>query len=133
LILNQKTLKNRKYGLPVILRQPILIAEKDGLVIGWASLSKWSERCAYSDTAEVSVYIKEDHREKGIGRQLLKALLKEGKNRGLHTILARIAEGNQASINLFKSEDFQHVGVMKEVGKKFGKLLDVYIMQKKYD
>jgi L-amino acid N-acyltransferase YncA len=114
-------------------RHPILVAEQDGLVVGWASLSKWSDRCAYSDTAEASIYVRKEYQRKGIGRQLLKTLIQEGRNIELHTVIARIAGDNQASINLFKSENFRDIGAMKEVGRKFGKLLDVYLMQKIYD
>lgn len=114
-------------------RHPILVAEQDGIVVGWAALSKWSERCAYSDTAEVSLYVKKEHRGKGIGRKLLEAIIQEGQKAGLHTVIARIAEGNEASISLLKSMGFEDVGVMKEVGRKFDKLLDVYLMQKIYD
>jgi L-amino acid N-acyltransferase len=113
-------------------RHPILVAEQDGTVVGWASLSKWSDRCAYSDTAEASIYIKKEYRGKGIGKQLLEALLQEGKNISLHTIIARIAGDNKASIHLFRSEGFENIGAMREVGRKFGKLLDVYLMQKIY-
>jgi L-amino acid N-acyltransferase len=111
---------------------PVLIAEQDKLVVGWASLSKWSDRCAYSDTSEASIYIKKEYRGKGIGKQLLEALLQEGKNISLHTVIARIAGDNQASMHLFRSEGFKNIGVMREVGRKFGKLLDVYLMQKMY-
>jgi phosphinothricin acetyltransferase len=114
-------------------KQPILVAEQDGHVAGWASLSKWSDRCAYSDTAEVSLYVKKEHREKGIGRKLLQAIIEEGEKSGLHTVIARISEGNEPSLNIFKSERFKHVGVMKEVGRKFGKRLDVHVMQRIYD
>jgi phosphinothricin acetyltransferase len=62
----------------------------------------------------------------------LGALIEEGEKAGLHTILARIAEGNETSLALFKSEGFETVGVMKEVGRKFGKLLDVHLLQKIY-
>ena len=110
----------------------VLIAEQDSLVVGWASLSKWSDRCAYSGTAEVSLYVRKKYRGKGIGRQLLKALIEEGKNVGLHTVIARIAGDNKVSLSLFESEDFQRIGVMREVGRKFGKLLDVNLMQKIY-
>jgi phosphinothricin acetyltransferase len=48
----------------------------------------------------------------------------------LHTVIARIAGENKVSLSLFELEDFQKIGVMKEVGRKFGKLLDVYLMQK---
>jgi L-amino acid N-acyltransferase len=108
---------------------PIFIALKSGKVVGWASLSKWSGRCAYSDTAEISVYIKEEHRGKGIGTKLVNRLLDEAKKAGVHTVLARIAEGSEASIRLHENAGFEYVGVMKEVGKKFGKLQDVHLLQ----
>jgi phosphinothricin acetyltransferase len=108
---------------------PVLIAEQDGLVTGWASLSQWSDRCAYSATAEISLYVKEDYREKGIGKQLMKAIIQEGKTAGLHTVIARIAGSNKISADLCKSFGFQYIGTMREVGKKFDKLLDVHLMQ----
>ena len=67
------------------------------------------------------------------GRKLLEEIMHEGQKTGLHTVVARIAEGNERSINLFKSEKFENIGVMKEVGKKFGKRLDVFLMQKIFD
>jgi phosphinothricin acetyltransferase len=114
-------------------RHPILVVLQKGVVAGWASLSKWSDRCAYSDTAEVSLYVKQEHRGKGVGKKLLQAIIEEGEKTGLHTVIARIAEGNEPSLNLFKSEGFEHVGVMKEVGQKLGKRLDVHVMQRIYD
>ena len=113
-------------------KNPILVAEQDDLVIGWASLSQWSDRCAYSDTAEISLYVKEKYQNRGIGKKLLDLIVKEGKKFGLHAIIARITEGNQVSINLHKSVGFKHIGVMKEVGIKFGKRLDVFLMEKIY-
>jgi phosphinothricin acetyltransferase len=113
-------------------KYPILAAEENGIVVGWASLSKWSDRCAYSDTAEISLYVRHEHRGKGIGRKLLEAIAAEGRKAGLHTIIARIAEASEASIHLHKSVGFEHIGTMREVGRKFGKLLDVYLMQKVY-
>lgn len=113
-------------------KYPILAAEENGIVVGWASLSKWSDRCAYSDTAEISLYVHHKHQGKGIGRKLLEATVAEGQKAGLHTIIARIAEASEASIHLHKSVGFEHIGTMKEVGRKFGRLLDVYLMQKVY-
>lgn len=113
-------------------KNPIIVAEENGVILGWASLSEWSDRCAYSDAAEVSLYVKEIHQGKGIGRRLLEQLVKEGKQAGLHTIVARIAEGNAISVHLHESLGFEHIGIMKEVGRKFGRLLDVYMMQKIY-
>jgi phosphinothricin acetyltransferase len=113
-------------------KYPILVAEQDNKIVGWASLSKWSDRCAYSDTAEISLYIDEKERGKGIGRKLLETIVLEGEKAGLHSIIARIAEGNEMSIHLHKSVGFEHIGVMKEVGRKFGRLLDIYLMQRIY-
>jgi phosphinothricin acetyltransferase len=108
---------------------PILIAEQDGLVTGWASLSQWSDRCAYNATAEISLYVKEEYRGKEIGKELMKAIIQEGKTAGLHTVIARIAGSNKISADLCKSFGFQYIGTMREVGKKFDKLLDVHLMQ----
>jgi len=114
-------------------KHPLIVAEQKGLIVGWASLSEWSDRCAYSETAEISLYVRKEHQGSGIGRKLLKEIMPEGQKMGLHTVIARIAEGNERSINLFKSEKFENIGVMKEVGKKFGKRLDVFLMQKIFD
>ena len=113
-------------------RHPILIAESNGVIVGWASLSKWSDRGGYRDTAVISLHVKQEFRGKGIGRKLMGALISKGKRVGLHTVIARIAEGNDVSIHLAESFGFHHIGVMKEVGKKFGRILDVYLMQKIY-
>ncbi|MCX6671432.1 MAG: GNAT family N-acetyltransferase [Euryarchaeota archaeon] len=114
-------------------KNPILVAEQDGVIVGWASLSKWSDRCAYSDTAEISLYIREKHQGRGIGRRMIEAIITEGKKAGLHTVIARITEGNESSLHLHRSVGFSSIGTMKEVGKKFGKRLDVHLMQKTYD
>jgi len=114
-------------------KHPILVAEQDGVLAGWASLSAWSDRCAYSDTAEVSLYIDEHHRGQGIGHRLSEAIIKAGRDAGLHTLIARITEGNAASIHIAESQGFEHVGIMREVGRKDGRLLDVHLMQKIYE
>jgi phosphinothricin acetyltransferase len=113
-------------------KNPILVAELNGVIVGWASLSKWSDRCAYSDTAEISLYVREAYQGKGIGRCLIETIIKEGEKTGLHTIIARITEGNEPSLHLHRSVGFTHIGIMKEVGKKFGKRQDVHLMQKIY-
>ena len=110
-------------------KYPILVAKQNGLIVGWASLSKWSDRCAYSDTAEISLYVAKEHRGKGIGKKLIQAIIQEGRRTGLHTVIAQITEGNEVSVHLHELAGFKHVGTMNEVGKKFGKLLDVHLMQ----
>jgi phosphinothricin acetyltransferase len=110
-------------------KYPVLVAEADGVVVAWASLSRWSDRCAYADTAELSLYVSEQFRGQGIGRKLSEAILKAAQAGGLHTVIARIAEGNDVSAHLCFSLGFTHLGTMREVGRKFGKLLDVHLFQ----
>jgi phosphinothricin acetyltransferase len=112
---------------------PILVGVLDGFIVGFSALSMWSDRCAYSKTAEISLYIMEEYQKKGIGKKLMETIINEGKKSGLHTIIARITEGNEISIRLHESFGFEHIGVMREVGEKFGKRLDVFLMQKIFD
>lgn len=127
----QKSIDNRREWLqqhgP---KYPVWVALAGTEVAGWASLSRWSDRCAYDNTAEISVYIHPEHQGKGLGKQLMKAVLEQGKQHGLHTVLSRITEGNDKSIYLHKELGFNLVGVLKEVGTKFGRTLDVTMMQK---
>jgi L-amino acid N-acyltransferase len=109
---------------------PILIAEKELRLIAYAALNKWSERKAYAVTAEVSLYVHADFRGKGVGSQLLSHLIKTARtSTNLHSLIARITEGNEQSIYLHQREKFEVIGVMKEAGLKFGKLHDVTFMQ----
>jgi phosphinothricin acetyltransferase len=113
-------------------KNPIVVAVADGKVVGWSSLSAYSDRCAYAETAEISVYVKESFRNQGLGKKLMQAVLDAGKKAGLHTVISRIAGGNNVSINLHHELGFTDIGVMKEVGTKFGQLLDVYLLQRMY-
>lgn len=108
---------------------PVIVAEVEGKVAGWASLSKWSERAAYDCTAESSVYVHSDFRKRGIGKQLMEVLVLEARKRGLHTLLARITHGNEQSVYLHERLGFQVIGTMKEVGIKFGQYHDVHMLQ----
>lgn len=114
-------------------RHPIVVAVLEGRVIGWASLSKWSERPAYNDTAETSFYVKTEYRGQGVGRKLKHALIEEARRLQFHTLIARVACESDVSLHLNESFGFVHIGTMKEVGRKFGKLLDVHILQKMLD
>ncbi|MCS7460094.1 GNAT family N-acetyltransferase [Paenibacillus doosanensis] len=111
-------------------RYPIIVAELGGTVVGWASLNAYSDRLAYERTSELSLYIHHDFRGKGIGKQLIQRVLEEGKTAGLHTVLSRIVEGNDSSIYLHRLYGFEYIGVMREVGFKFDRMLDVILMQK---
>ena len=110
-------------------RHPVLVAEIADKVVGWAALSPWSGRCAYADTAETSFYVAPAYRKQGIGRQLKRATIEAARAVGLHTLLARVAEGSGASLHLNREFGFREVGVMREVGRKFGRRLNVHLLQ----
>lgn len=114
-------------------QHPILVAERNGRVVGWVCLSKWSDRPAYDETAETSFYVKQEHRGKGIGRRLKAAIIDEGRRLGVHSLIARVAEGSEESLHLSETFGFTQVGTLKEVGRKFGRLLDVHLLQKILD
>jgi phosphinothricin acetyltransferase len=110
-------------------RHPVLVAVVDDYVVGWASLTVWSERPAYADTAETSFYVHSTQRGRGIGRKLKEAIIDDARRLGFHTLIARVAEGSEESLHLNAVAGFVHVGTLKEVGRKFGRLLDVHILQ----
>ena len=110
-------------------RHPVIVAEVEGRIVGWASLTSWSDRPAYDGTAETSFYVAKPYRSRGIGRALKARTIQDARRLGFHSLIARVAEGSEASIHLNESFGFRHIGTMKEVGMKFGKRLDVHLMQ----
>ena len=108
----------------------VLVAEEAGRVIGWARLYPWSPRKAYLRTAENAVYIHTDARGRGVGRALLGALLDRAGRTCVREVMARISEGNPASVALHLAFGYQDVGLMRRAGEKFGRLIDVRLMQK---
>jgi len=114
-------------------RYPLLVAVTGEKVAGWASLSRWSERHGYDGTVETSFYVKAAYRGQGIGRKLKQAIIDEARRLNYHTIIARVAGESAVSIHLNKSFGFVFIGTMKEVGYKFGRYLDVHILQKILD
>lgn len=109
-------------------RHPVIVAEVEGRVVGWGSLSQWSNRCAYARAVEESVYVHEDYRGRGIGRTILAALIERGRSAGLGVLLARITTENPGSIRLHEQLGFQRIGTMRRVGEKFGRILDVEVL-----
>lgn len=99
-------------------------------VVGFASLSPFRDRPAYSTSVEDSVYVRGDQRGNGVGRALLEELVKLATTHGFHTMLARIVGGHEASIALHRAVGFEVVGTEREVGRKFGRWLDVMVMQR---
>ena len=108
----------------------VLVAEADGEIWGFGSLSPFRERAAYNTTVEDSVYVDRARQGQGVGKGLLAALVDTATSHGFHSVVARIVGGHDASIALHAALGFDHVGVEKEVGRKHRKWLDVVIMQR---
>ncbi|HKY16581.1 MAG TPA: GNAT family N-acetyltransferase [Microthrixaceae bacterium] len=107
----------------------VVVAERDGAVIGFGSLSPYKERPAYSTTVEDSIYVHREAQGGGIGRALLTELVDRARSHGFHAVIARIVGGHDASIGLHSSLGFEIVGNEREVGRKFGRWLDVIVME----
>ncbi|MFT6763517.1 MAG: L-amino acid N-acyltransferase YncA [Candidatus Aldehydirespiratoraceae bacterium] len=99
------------------------------IVVGFASLSPFRDRPAYSPTVENSVYVSRSHGGRGIGRQLMDNLVTTARDSGFHSMIARIEQSGEASLALHRSVGFELIGVEHEVGRKLGRWLNVAIMQ----
>ncbi|MDB2618149.1 GNAT family N-acetyltransferase [Alphaproteobacteria bacterium] len=110
-------------------KHPIIVARENGQVLAWGSISPWSDRCAYSGTGEISFYVDPDFHCKGIGFNILKRLIEIGKEKNFRTLVSRISGKSEASVHLHKKLGFSNIGTMKNVGKKFGEIIDVHLMQ----
>lgn len=125
-----KNLKNYQSFLDSFISHPLLVAIENENVLGWGCLKPYSDRKAYEQTVELSIYISVDHQGKGIGKKIMEELLTKAKEANFHTILSRITAESKASLKLHDRFGFFKVGSMKEVGLKFGRRIDVVLMQK---
>ncbi|MBE0417809.1 MAG: N-acetyltransferase family protein [Coriobacteriia bacterium] len=111
-------------------RHPVLVAESDGMMIGWGSLTRWASRPAWHRTVEVSIYVDPSRRREGVGTALMEALLDRACEAGHHTVIGQIVADNESSIAVAERTGFERVGVLREVGDKFGRYLDLVLVQR---
>jgi len=126
--LNKKTLKEWEQWFCAhnIDNHPLIIAELDGTVAGYASLSSYREKEAYRSTVELSVYVSPDHRRQGVATALMQEILDMARaDETIHLVVSVITAGNEASIKLHGKYGFIFCGTIHEVGTKFGHLLDI--------
>jgi phosphinothricin acetyltransferase len=110
---------------------PVLVADEDGTIGGYASYGDWRPFEGFRQTVEHSVYVHRDHRGSGIGRKLMTALVERAATGGIHVMIAAIETGNTASIRLHEQLGFRVAGQFSEVGIKFGRWLDLTCMELK--
>lgn len=109
---------------------PVLVAEADGRVLGYASYGPYRPWAGYLYSVEHSVYVDAATRGKGVGKALLAELVARAEAQGLHVMIGGIDAANAASIALHAGLGFAECGVIREVGWKFGRWLDLLFMQK---
>lgn len=107
---------------------PVLVAERAGAVVGYASYGPFRAFEGYRFTVENSVYVAEAARGAGVARALMAALIARARQEGLHAMVAGIEAGNAASIRLHASLGFTEAGLLPQVGAKFGRWLDLLFM-----
>ncbi|MGK9046098.1 GNAT family N-acetyltransferase [Stutzerimonas chloritidismutans] len=109
---------------------PVLVAiDEGGQVAGYASFGPWRPHDGFRHTVENSVYVSPDHRGSGIGRSLMKALIERARQLEKHVMVAFIESENRASVHMHQQLGFIHVGQMRQIGCKFGRWLDLTMMQ----
>lgn len=111
-------------------RLPVIVAEVDGVVLGWASLNRFNPRAAYDHVVDFSVYVERASRGKGIGRRLLDRLVELARECGYHKMVLSALASNDAGIALYARAGFTRVGIYREMGLLDGKWVDTLIMEK---
>jgi L-amino acid N-acyltransferase YncA len=107
------------------------VAREGAEILGWAALSKVSERCAYGGVAEVSVYVAGNARGRGLGRRLLEELVRASEEAGIWTLQAGIFPENSASIAIHERCGFRKVGVRERLGRLRGVWRDVALLERR--
>jgi L-amino acid N-acyltransferase YncA len=107
------------------------VARRGGRVVGWVALAPVSDRCAYAGVAEDSVYVSDDARGQGVGRQLLEAVIRSADAADIWTIQTGIFPENAVSIELHQRCGFRIVGVRERLGRLAGNWRDVVFMERR--
>ena len=123
--------ERRRWLLEHDARHPVIVAEDGkGRVVGWASISSISQRKCYSGVGEYSVYVGRESRGKGVGTELLSAVIEGARSLGYWKLLGRMFASNETSRALARRFGFRDVGVLEKHGKLDGKWLDVLEVEK---
>lgn len=108
-----------------------IVAKDEGGIVAWAALSPVSDRCVYGGVAEVSVYVAASSGGRGVGRALLRELVRESEKSGIWTLQAGIFPDNEASLKLHRSCGFREVGRRERLGELDGRWRDVILLERR--
>lgn len=111
-------------------RYPLLVAELDGRLVGWAGLAPYSERAAYAGVAECSIYVASDARGRGLGTDLCQRLAQEAAGRGLWKLIGKVFPENLACVRMVGRCGFREVGVHHRHGRLDGEWRDVLLVER---
>jgi phosphinothricin acetyltransferase len=106
------------------------IIELDGNIIGYCAVSLWKKQEAYRHTAEINIYLLPEHTGKGIGSTAVQHLEDFARNNDIHNLIAGLCSENTPSRRLFEKNGYTHCATFKQVGTKFGRVLDTIYLQK---
>lgn len=108
---------------------PVLVWEEGGKAVGYVSFGPFRPHDGYRLSVEHSVYVHRDHRAGGKGAQMMEALIARAREGGFHVMIAAVDAANAGSVRLHERLGFAHVGRLPQVGKKFGRWLDLALLQ----
>lgn len=114
-------------------RHPVLVAERDGAVLGWGSLNPFNPRPAYRHVADFSVYVAREARGSGVGGALLGTLIDTARHLGYHKLVLAAFPWNEAGLRLYRRFGFREVGTYREQGWLDGRWVDVVVMERLLD
>jgi phosphinothricin acetyltransferase len=109
----------------IVKNYPYFVAEENGEILAYAYVAQYKSRCAYKSSIEISIYVKNGIRGKGLGTKLYEKLFEQLEKNDVHAIIAGIALPNHASVRLHEKFGFEKVAHFREVGFKFYKWIDV--------
>jgi phosphinothricin acetyltransferase len=110
-----------------------IVAVEGDLVVGYGSVGPFHAKPGYRHTVENSVYVREGHQGRGTGRALMESLIASSREAGHHVMVALVEAGNEGSARLHRSLGFEDAGLLREVGTKFGRWLDLRYMTLRLD